>query len=375
MKKIVKAIEGLFKQETNAAPKSAFIMQVEQMLDQYERLFEDGSPYVLNNKLTRAQVEQFEAMANIALPADYKEFLLHIGDGAVRDRQFPLSLSHARDCLETSIRNSAGFEYMSLPFSVESCNCYYGEEFDEIDDDISDEELDKIRIEAAQGVLTVHDDGCGYYIVLVVAGDLKGKLYYIDTCHGQGAHLVSDSFSEYYLKWLNRKITERLAFLEQHDKFECVITHVKLGGNVRDLHVRNMQNDFSFQFEFFCPGDFVREGGHTEYTKVDDQLVVSLSMEHKSYSPLVLEKLEESFELDGAQSLTLMGDRSVHTVIGHVNRLFEHSTGENCFPLYVEGLEQEILIKAPNDLTVSVGDVYKVTGQLNGEVYRIMRYS
>ena len=146
------------------------------------------------------------------------------------------------------------------------------------------------------------------------------------------------------------------------------------GGNVRDLHVRKIQNDFSFQFEFFCPGDFVREGGHTEYTKVDDQLVVSLSMEHKSYSPLVLEKLDGSVELEGAaQSLTLMGDRSVHTVIGRVNRLFEHSTGENRFPLYVEGLEQEILIKAPNDLTVTVGDVYKVTGQLNGGVYRIMR--
>jgi len=45
-----------------------------------------------------------------------------------------------------------------------------------------------------------------------------------------------------------------------------------------------------------------------------------------------------------------------------VNRLFEHSTSENRFPLYVEGLEQAILIKAQNDLPVSVGDVYKATG-------------
>ncbi|WP_289138463.1 hypothetical protein [uncultured Brevibacillus sp.] len=51
---------------------------------------------------------------------------------------------------------------MSLPFSVESCNRYYGEEFDKIDDDISDEELDKIRFWASQGILTVHDDGYGF---------------------------------------------------------------------------------------------------------------------------------------------------------------------------------------------------------------------
>ncbi|RNB74223.1 SMI1/KNR4 family protein [Brevibacillus invocatus] len=53
--------------------------------------------------MTLEKIEHFEATANIELPQDYRDFLLHIGDGARQDRQFPLSLSHAKDCLESSM--------------------------------------------------------------------------------------------------------------------------------------------------------------------------------------------------------------------------------------------------------------------------------
>ena len=364
---------GAQKFMTATSPKSEFITKVEQMLDQYQSLYDGNCPYSLNDQLTLEKIEHFEATANIELPQDYRDFLLHIGDGARQDRQFPLSLSHAKDCLESSLQESVGFAYMSLPFTIENCNQYFGEGFDEMDDDISDEELEDLQMKALQGTLTLHNDGCGYYIVMIVTGELAGKLYYIDTCGGQGAYLVSDSFGEYYLKWLNRKITERLAFLEQHDRFECVITHVKLGGNVRDLHVSKVQDDFSFQFEFYCPWDFMREGGYSEYTKVDDHLVVSLSMEHKSYCPLVLEKLEGPSAHKTLRPLTLVGERSEHVMIGRVNRLFVHDSGETCFPLFVEELGQEILVKGLGELEIAVGDVYRVRGQLNGEVYQIWR--
>lgn len=354
-------------------PKSSFLLQVEHMLEQYRRLYDGNCPYVLNPPLTAEHIAHFEAAAHIELPQDYRDFLLHIGDGGKQKRQFPLPLSRARDCLEEDNHHVDGIDIMSLPFSVESCNLYYGEEFDDIDDDISDEALEKLKREALQGTLTVHNDGCGYYMVLIVSGALAGQLYDIDTCHGQGARKVSDSFGEYYIEWLQQKITERLAFLEQNDKFECIITKVKLGGNVRDLHVRKRDNGFAFSFEFFCPGDFIREGGYSEYTQVGDQLVVSLSMEHKSYLPLEIEKVDETSATGSLPPLTLLGERSLHAVIGQVNRLFVHDTGVPCFPLYVEGLEQEVLVKGLRDMTVSVGEVYKLTGQLNGEIYKITR--
>ncbi|MGM1049473.1 MAG: SMI1/KNR4 family protein [Bacillota bacterium] len=356
--------------------KSEFITRVEQMLEHYQSLYDGNGPYVLNDQLTEDQIEEFEAAAKVVLPQDYKDFLLHIGNGGKQGhhgRPFPLSLSHAKDCIESNLNTTIGLEYMSLPFSLESCNRYFGDGFENIDEDLADEEYDRMVMEALHGTITLHNDGCGYYIVMIVSGEHAGKLYYIDTCHGQGTYLVSNSFSDYYIKWLDRKITERLAHLEHNDKFSCVITKVKLGGSVRDLHVRKDQYHYSFQFEYFCPGDFVREGGYSEHTRVGDRLVVSLYMEHKSWMPLELEKIEEQDERGALQPLTVIGERSEHIVIGRVNRLFMHDPGEKCFPLYVEGLEQEVLVKGLKELVVSVGDVYKVKGQLNGNVYRIMR--
>ncbi|MFS0557821.1 SMI1/KNR4 family protein [Brevibacillus sp. 179-C9.3 HS] len=357
------------------SPKSAFITKVEQLLDQYRSLYDGDCPYILNERLTLEQIEQFEASAKIILPQDYKDFLFHIGNGGKYARQFPLSLSHAKDCLEESIRNTVGFEYMSLPFHLEKCNSCFDDNFDADldDDDVFDEPEDDgynhMIVEALHGTITLHNDGCGYFIVMIVSGELAGKLYYIDTANGQGTRFVSDSFADYYLKWLNQQLTQRLAYFEQNDKFDCVITNVKLGGNVRDLHVRKLQNDFRFQFEYFCPGDFKHEGGYSEHTKVNDRLVVSLYMEHRSYSVLELIKVDNSME----PSMTHIGERSLHEVIGRVKRLFTHDIGGKCFPLFVEGLEQEILIKGVKDLSVSVGDVFKIRGRLSGEVYRIMR--
>ncbi|QDS36163.1 SMI1/KNR4 family protein [Brevibacillus brevis] len=354
----------------DTAPKSAFITKVEEMLDQYRSLYDGDYPYILNDCLTWEQIEQFEASAHIVLPQDYKDFLLHIGNGVQRAKQFPLSLSHAKDSLESSIQKTVGLEYMSLPFSLEKCNSCFDDDFDETEDDtVTDEAYDHMIIEALHGTITLHNDGCGYFIVMIVSGELSGKLYYIDTANGQGTRFVSDSFAEYYLKWLNQQLTRRLAYLEQNDKFDCVITDVKLGGNVRDLHVRKMNHNFLFQFEYFCPNDFMLEGGYSEYTKVHDHLVTSLYMEHISYSVLEVTHVEIRTE----PSISHVGERSLHEVIGRVNRLFTHDIGGNCFPLYVEGLEQEILIKGVKDLVVSVGDVYKIRGRLSGEVYRITR--
>ncbi|MCM3081294.1 hypothetical protein M3558_19890 [Brevibacillus invocatus] len=50
-----------------------------------------------------------------------------------------------------------------------------------------------------------------------------------------------------------------------------------------------------------------------------------------------------------------------------------HDTGETCFSLFVEELGQEILVKGLGELEIAVGDVYRVRGQLNGEVYQIWR--
>lgn len=96
---------------------------------------------------------------------------------------------------------------------------------------------------------------------------------------------------------------------------------------------------------------------------------------HSKQFPLSLSHAKDSLEesLRKTVGLEYMSHRSFHEVIGRVNRLFTHDIGGNRFPLYVEGLEQEILIKGVTDIAVSVGDVIKIRGRLSGEVYRITR--
>lgn len=382
--------KGLFRKNAEPPQPSEFIQTVNKLLDEYKGLYQGECPYVLHERLSESQVEQFEAAAGTPLPQDYRDFLIHIGDGAAKKRQFPLSLSHAKACLEYCLQEETEPDYISRPFSADSCNRAFHEDYEDgdsdMDEDAADEHYNRLYSEALQGTITLHHDGCGYYIVMIVTGELAGQLYYIDTCHGQGIRKVSDSFAEYYLKWLERRILERRAELERNDPFDCVITKVKLGGNVRDLTVKKAEPPFEFQFEYFCPGDFALEGGHTELTQVHDRLVVSLYMEDRSFSPVAYKKLEESASPVSPASpappetgnssgppMNLIGDRSEHIVIGQVRRLFKYDTGELAFPLYVERLEQEILIRGLDIPDLAVGDRLQIQGRLCGEVYRIRR--
>ncbi|RCX20742.1 SMI1/KNR4 family protein SUKH-1 [Fontibacillus phaseoli] len=376
--------KSLFRKNSRAPQTSEFIQKVTMMLEEYKSLYPEHCPYVLNERLSMSQVEQFESAAGITLPQDYRDFLIHIGNGAAKKRQIPLSLSHAKDCLESCLQEETGLECIGHAFSAESCNKAFHEDYEDMDEDMDDdaakEHYNRLYREALQGTLTLHNDGCGYYIVMIVSGESAGQLYYIDTCHGQGIHKVSDSFADYYLKWLGRQILEKQASLEQNDKFDCVITEVKLGGNVRDLTVTKSESPYEFQFEFFCPGDFAREGDSTDLTQAHDRLVISLYMKYESYSPLEYKKLEGSFGPQSLQPdnssdrpLQLIGARSEHIVIGQVRRLFKYNTGELSFPLYVEGLEQEILIQGLDIPDLAVGDVLQIQGRLCGEVYRIRR--
>ncbi len=378
--------KSLFRKRAGIPQPTEFIHKITMLLDEYSSLHQGQCPYVLNEKLTKNQVEKFESEAGIPLPQDYRDFLIHVGDGTAEKRQFPLSLSHAKDCLESCLQEETGLEYIGRPFNAENCNKAFDEAYEELDDDMDDDAVEEhyshLYREALQSTITLYHDGCGYYIVMIVSGELAGQLYYIDTCHGQGIRKVSDSFTDYYVSWLERRILERKASLERNDKFDCVITTVKLGGNVRDLTVTKPGSpyDYEFQFEYFCPGDFAREGGSTDLTRVHDRLVVSLYMKNESFSPLEYKKLDGSPTLtplhpdpSSGRNLQLIGDRSEHIVIGQVRRLLKYDTGELVFPLFVEGLEQEILIQGLEIPDLAVGDMLQVQGRLCGEVYQIKR--
>ncbi|MHA7964791.1 SMI1/KNR4 family protein [Paenibacillus sp. CAU 1782] len=345
-------------------------------MEKYSSLYNGASPYSPNPALSEDEVRQFEKKSHIILPPGFRDFLLHIGNGGKEHRKFPLPLSEAADPLKNVFKSEElDWTYMSKPFIEEQCNYYYleNEAQDNLPDDLEEEEYDRLALLALQGTLAIYNDGCGYYDLLIVSGELAGKVISIDTCHGQGFRVKSPSFEHYFVNWMKHRINERQAQLEHEDIFACKIAGVKLGGSVRDLAVVKKENGFSFQFELFAPGAFAREGEHSTFTLVDDEITVSLYMEHRNYKPLEWDREKPPHEARGAQ-LTLVGDRSEHVVFGEVKRLFRYHNHQDNFPLFVHGLDQEILIKGlSNTEEVKVGDWLRIKGRLNGDLYQIKR--
>ncbi|MVP02057.1 SMI1/KNR4 family protein [Paenibacillus lutrae] len=102
IKKSLAKLTQLF--TTRPAPATnEFIPKVTSMLEKYRELFQGDCPYVLNPTLSKKQVDQFESQAGIVLPPGYRDFLLHIGNGAAGTRPFPLSLSHVNNCLDAPV--------------------------------------------------------------------------------------------------------------------------------------------------------------------------------------------------------------------------------------------------------------------------------
>lgn len=362
-------------------PVSSFIQQTSALLAEYNSLFDGESDYTLHKPLTREQVAQFEQKANTTLPEDYRDFLIHMGNGGKHTRPFPLSLSHASDALLSCTQAERVDEsYMGVPFDPYKCRLCFDDSLDAIDDDIEESTYNEMLHEAFYGTVTLYNDGCGYYDFLVVTGEHRGKVYAIDTCHGQGIREKADSFEAYFLKFLNYQIEERRAKTEHHDKFDCYITEVIPGGNVRDLIVTLKEQEKTFQFEYFAPQEFLPKGNISKLNQVHDTITISLFMEDRSYSNVTVTKLSATTAASAVEEaktpsdLVLVGDRSEHIIVGQVKRRFNYGRlRHNSFPVFIASLQQEILIISDQDVEHQIGDWLKIKGRLNGEIYKVIR--
>lgn len=143
---------------------NSFVKQVGLLLEEFSDLHDGKSPYTLNEPIRNEQVEQLELKTKVDLPADYRDFLIHIGNGGTHHRPFPVALSHVSDALRSCLQSEAVDEtYIGLPFEPYKCKLCFDDILDEIDDDMEDYEYDEMLIEAFHGTITLYNDGCGYY--------------------------------------------------------------------------------------------------------------------------------------------------------------------------------------------------------------------
>jgi len=148
----------------------------------------------LSSPLSEKEILDFEASHSIALPADYREFLLKVGGSGMGPPKFGLlrlgevESKHVPDYLK------GGYgDRLVREFPLTEGWMWEGEQGSP---DFAG------RLESVeQGCLALGNDGCGMFWLLVVSGACRGEVWQV--C-GEGITpcMPRLAFGEWYLKWL-----------------------------------------------------------------------------------------------------------------------------------------------------------------------------
>ena len=169
--------------------------------------------FVLNSPLSAAAVETFEAKHRVRLPADYRRFLIEVGNGGAGPYYGIFKLGEMDDSFGFQRwSESDGFVgVLSRPFPhTEAWNDLTGEPEDEGDEEAF-EEFDKQywSSERVNGAIPICHEGCAIRDWLVVSGPEAGHIWHDARVDEEGLRPVSIgtktrvTFLEWYLHWLD----------------------------------------------------------------------------------------------------------------------------------------------------------------------------
>ena len=142
-----------------------------------------------------SEVARFEARAGIVLPADYRRFILEVGDGGEGPPYYgllPLGATPANDVPDDLLRGYS--DLLSKPFPFVEHWIWEQEE--------PSEEVDARWETVSHGNLILGHDGCGMYWTLVVSGEQRGRIW-LQTDMGIQPCAPSLTFLEWYEVWLD----------------------------------------------------------------------------------------------------------------------------------------------------------------------------
>jgi SMI1/KNR4 family protein SUKH-1 len=183
----------------------------------------NGHKFAVNPTLSEAEVLAFETLHRVRLPADYREFLLRIGNGGAGPYYGVFPLGQMDDIEGTKPwRENDGFVgALSEPFALTNdWNDLTGMPSDDLINDEQGEyekqmdEFDKRYWHASlmNGAVPICHEGCALRIWLVAAGEQTGRLWRDRRAdyHGVAPVITADgapaTFSEWYNEWLDRSV-------------------------------------------------------------------------------------------------------------------------------------------------------------------------
>jgi hypothetical protein len=191
--------------------------------------------YALEDPLSDSQVQEVESQLGVALPEDYRGFLLQVGAGGAGPSYGIFTLRRTAEewrWFDGTIRTAAVRELISGPFPnplhasadslQDALNATHPDEYPEQYPDPDGEEAkaakrawgvrqaELARSLRTTGAVPVCHHGCGFREWLVVTGAERGTMW----CdpEGDGIHLYPDqtgpdshrmSFGQFYLSWLD----------------------------------------------------------------------------------------------------------------------------------------------------------------------------
>ena len=157
--------------------------------------------YSLNPVLSEDCLLGFEKQHGIQLPNDYRTFLREVGNGGAGPYygMYKLQNFYMPRFYDGSDASIIDNNFLQTPFPYSE-----NKPFPECDGiaDLSDEEF----VKRLCGTITLAHQGCGYYDMLIVSGEEKGKVWTDATVSDYGMGRSFASFTEWYLHWIKESI-------------------------------------------------------------------------------------------------------------------------------------------------------------------------
>ena len=141
----------------------------------------------MNPCLPESKVQELEARWGVALPSEYRAFVIRIGNGGDGPPEYGLDMLGTGPSDDTYWNFPEGYAArLKKPFRETSAHLW--------EDDVPDEITD--------GLLYLGNDGCGMYWALVVSGPSRGEVWQIAEDGVQPCD-PKLTFIEWYDSWLN----------------------------------------------------------------------------------------------------------------------------------------------------------------------------
>jgi hypothetical protein len=155
----------------------------------------------LNPCLSSQEIARFEEQHQITLPDDYRQFLLHIGNGGAGPYYGIAALHQWDECAAHLSDTPIAADFLSaLPLLTPE---YHQQK----------ERWQSVHPvhpqDAYRGCMMLCEQGCTYFTLLIVSGEHAGRVVYVDIDHLQPPYFVAHtSFLMWYEAWVDELLTQ-----------------------------------------------------------------------------------------------------------------------------------------------------------------------